>query len=244
MTRRALRVVRTPHRCPASAEPTEALLAGSGYLYLAATVEPPRERAPVPRRGTRKEALLGRLKVLAAELQRQGFVQKADVYRAVLAPPGRLGHYDVAVLLETDSPDGLTELKAREPCRRMVAEISGTARDFQEMTARCLRFLGDPAAKEQGLFLFNHFTAEDSEIATRVWEHLAGWYLTELGLDNSCLLSPLGASDYVFVNHARWDMSLAEFAVRQFSRRTFRSYVRGNIAADGMTATPILYRKA
>jgi hypothetical protein len=229
---------------PEYAPPPFAKPPASGYVYLAASVEPPRERAPIPRGGARKDALLGRLKVLAAELKRQELVRRADVFRAVMVPPDRHGHYDVSVLLETDSPDDLGALRACEPYRRMAEEVRGSAREVQEMPARCLRFLGDANAKDDGLFLFNHFTAEDPGTATRVWEHLAGWYVTELGLDNSCLIAPLDPSEYAFVNYARWDMSLAEFAFKQYSRKSFRSYVRGNIAANGMTATPILYHKA
>ena len=48
-------------------------------------------------------------------------------------------------------------------------------------------------------------------------------------MDNSTLLGPVGPSDYVFVNHARWDISLPRFAARQFGKRTFYSYVLANL---------------
>ncbi|MFI6684035.1 hypothetical protein [Streptomyces sp. NPDC050485] len=221
----------------------------TGYLHLAAAVEPTLGPTPFPRGGPRKAGLLGRLKVLAAELERQGPVRTVTVYRAVLMPPAppaaaHPARFDVVVLVEAESPDVLDAVRSSEPYQRMAAEVSAVASDVHEMAARCLRFLGDVDKSRQGLFLFNYFTAEDAEVATRLWEHLAGWYVTETGLDNSTLLAPIGTADYVFVNHARWDMSLPGFALKQFSKSSFRGYVLANLRANRTTAMPILYRKA
>ena len=49
-------------------------------------------------------------------------------------------------------------------------------------------------------------------------------------IDNSTLLGPVGPAGYVFVNHARWDMSLPRFAARQFGKRTFYACVLANSA--------------
>ncbi|TKA01939.1 hypothetical protein [Actinacidiphila oryziradicis] len=73
------------------------------------------------------------------------------------------------------------------------------------MTARCARSIGDVDKSRPGLFLFNYFVAEDPEVALERWEHLAGWYAPETGLDNSTVLQPTGEADYAFVNHARWE---------------------------------------
>lgn len=221
----------------------------TGYLQLAAVVEPTRGRTPFPREGERKKALLGRLRVLAAELERQDPVLRVTVYRAVLLPPApsavpHPARFDVVVLVETDSVDDLDEVRASAPYRQLVAELTEAASDVHQMAARCLRFLGDVDKSRPGLFLFNYFAAEDVEVATQVWEHLAGWYVTETGLDNSTLLAPIEAADFVFVNHARWDSGLLSFAVKQFRRSSFRSYVLANLRANATTAMPILYRKA
>jgi hypothetical protein len=48
----------------------------------------------------------------------------------------------------------------------------------------------------------------------------------------------------VFVNHARWDMSLPRFAARQFGKRTFYTYVLANLRANATAAMPILYHLA
>ena len=72
----------------------------------------------------------------------------------------------------------------------------------------------------------------------------AAWYAVETGLDNSTLLGPTGPGDYVFVNHARWDLSLPGFAARQFGKRSFYSYVLANLHANGTASMPILYHLA
>jgi hypothetical protein len=53
-----------------------------------------------------------------------------------------------------------------------------------------------------------------------VWDYLAGWYEAETGLDNSILLEPLKGeqSDYVLINHARWDGNLLLFMARHRPR--------------------------
>jgi len=51
-------------------------------------------------------------------------------------------------------------------------------------------------------------------------------------------------SDYVMINHARWDHSLPLFAARQLPKKTFRSYMIANLAAHHLAAMPVLYRLA
>jgi hypothetical protein len=242
-------VLRIVNPRPEYAPPPFQEPSASGYLHLAGTVGPMLGRSPFPRGGSRKAALLGRLKLLAGQLESLPAVRTATVYRAILVPPAppgvvRQARYDVAVLVEAESVEALAEVRAAQPYERMVAEITEAARgDVHQMQARCLRSLGDVDRSRQGLFLFNHFAAEDPEVALRVWEHLSGWYVTETGLDNSTLLQPTGPDDFVFVNHARWDEGLLRFAFKQFRKSTFRSYVLANLRANATTAMPILYRK-
>lgn len=61
---------------------------------------------------------------------------------------------------------------------------------------------------------------------------------------NSTLLAPVDGDDYVFVNHARWDMSLPRFTAAQFGKRSFYSYVLANLRANATASMPILYRLA
>jgi hypothetical protein len=114
------------------------------------------------------------------------------------------------------------------------------------MPARCIRSMGDVDKGRQGLFLFNHFDADDAddaEVALEVWELLAGWYATETDLDNSTLLSPIGKADYVLVNHARWDVRIPTLVVRQFGKPSFWTGVRKMLKQNGVVAMPILYRR-
>jgi hypothetical protein len=238
--------LRIVNRQPKYAPPPLAEPPKSGYLHLAASVSPP-VGPPFVRRDATRAALLGRCSRLAAELERHGAVRRVSVYRAVLIPPlGREtahpARYDVAVLIETGSPEVVGEVAQAPAYRRMSDDIAGVARDVHVMAASCARSLGEVDRSRQGLFLFNHFSAEDAELATRVWEHLAGWYVAETGLDSSTLLAPLGESDYALVNHARWDKSVPRLAVEQFAAPSFHSYVRANLRAHGMVAMPVLYR--
>lgn len=198
-----------------------------------------------------REAVLVRLRQLTAELvrQRPDVVAQATVYRAVLVPPAprefsHLGRYDVAVLVETRSCDVLDQVRTSAPFEQMRAEVAAAATDVQEMAAGCVRYLGAVVRSRPGLFLFNHFVGADADTATSLWEHLAGWYTAETGLSNSMLLAPTGPSDFVLVNHARWDTSVLRLAVEQFGKRTFRSYVRANLRANHVVALPVLYRLA
>ena len=74
----------------------------------------------------------------------------------------------------------------------------------------------------------------------------AGWYEAETGLDNSPLLEPLEGrqSDYVLINHARWDGNLLLFMARRLPRKSFRSYMLANLKAHHLAAMPVLYRLA
>jgi hypothetical protein len=227
--------------------------APTGYLFLAAVIEPTVGRTPFPRGGPRKAALLTELKTLAASLERLGAVTKATVYRAILIPPPgsdaqrmatHPARYDVVTLVETTSVDAVDEVAASPEYRKLHDAIAAAAREEYLMIARCLRRVGDVDKSRPGLFLFNYFAAEDPGVALDLWDHLAAWYAVETGMDNSTLLGPVGPGDYAFVNHARWDMSLARFAVRQFGKRTFYSYVLANLHANRIASMPILYRLA
>ncbi|MGH3273438.1 MAG: hypothetical protein ACRDNZ_03825 [Streptosporangiaceae bacterium] len=223
----------------------------AGYLYLAAAVAPP-AGPPFVRHDARRAALLARLKQRGHQLTELPEVEAVSVFRAILVPPAGRGarhpaRYDVAVLIETDSPASLDAVRAAPAYQQMLATLQARARDVNVMAASCLRYIGPVDHSKQGLFLFNHFEAPDADtgVVTGLWEHLAGWYVAETGLDNSELLAPIGDhADYVFVNHARWDKSLPRLAVEQFARKSFRSYVRANLRANQVIAMPVLCRLA
>ena len=224
----------------------------SGFLHVAAAVAPP-TGPPFVRRNARRAALLRRLATLGAELSAHPAVRAVTVYRAVLVPPvapeaRRPAHhparYDVVTLVETSSQDDLAEVAETDAARQLVDEVVAAAPDVHVMRARCLRSLGEVERSRTGLYLFNYFSGDDPARVAELWEHLAGWYVRETGLDNSTLLAPLGAGDYPIVNHARWDKSLLRLAAEQFSRPSFHTYVRGNLRANDVIAMPVLYRLA
>lgn len=224
-----------------------------GYLLLAAEVAAPVGRTPLRRRSPRKAALLAQLKALAPALEQLPEVTKVTVYRSALVPPlsadarrmaARPAQYDVVVLVETTTPDAAAAVACRPELGRLREEMTAGARSVYVTRARCVRRIGDVDKTRPGLFLFNYFVAEDREVALELWDYLAGWYAAETGLDNSTLLSPVDDSDYTCINHARWDISLPAFAVRQFGKRSFFRYVLANMHANGTAAMPVLYRLA
>jgi hypothetical protein len=223
-----------------------------GYIHVSAAVEPPAGRIPWPGSSPDKKALLARLKDLRHQLLTLPEVVRATVYRGILIPPPggyakqatHPARYDVAVLVETTAPEVIGEVQTSEPYKLLLEAVQDAATDLHIMAARCIKRVGDVDKTRQGLFLFNYFVAEDAQVALRLWDHLAGWYAVETGMDNSTLLAPIGDADYVFVNHLRWDYGLPRLMVRQFAKPSFRSYVLANLRANRTGSMPLLYRLA
>jgi hypothetical protein len=223
-----------------------------GYIHLAAAVASPAGRIPRPGSSPRKTVLLTRLKDLTRQLANLPEVIRATVYRAILIPPPggyaeqatHPARYDVAVLVETTTPEVIGEVQTSEPYKLLLEAVQDAATDLHIMAARCIKRVGDVDKTRQGLFLFNYFVAEDPKVALRLWEHLAGWYAVETGMDNSTLLAPIGDADYVFVNHLRWDYGLPRLMVRQFAKPSFYRYVLANLRANRTGSMPLLYRLA
>ncbi|MER7544840.1 hypothetical protein ABTW95_17740 [Spirillospora sp. NPDC127506] len=229
-------------RNPSTKYPRAALCepAPYGYVYIGAAVDPP-GRAPFVRRSARRDKVLAELKAHAARLEELGAVVKATVYRAVLMPPiPGAPRFDAVVLIETTTPETIGDVRNTPEYGRLI-EAAGKVR---VTTLRNVKRMGDVDKTRQGLFLFNHFKADDPEVAAGLWEHLAGWYAAETGLDNSTLLQPIGDAPYALVNHARWDHGLARFAVHQFTKPSFLTFVRANLRANDTQAMPVLYKLA
>jgi hypothetical protein len=218
-----------------------------GYVHLGAVVEPPKGRTPFPGRSSGKKELLSRLGSLAVKLGQHPEVVRATVYRARLIPPiggpGTAASFDVAVLVETASRAALDTVCASQAYGEIFATLKAASSRLQFMQATCIRSIDDVAKNRRGTYLFNHFVTElDVDDAVALWEQLAGWYAVETNLDNSTLLAPIsGDSNFVFVNHARWDHGLAWVMLKQLSKRTFRTFVLANLKANRTTAMPVLY---
>ncbi|MGH9191366.1 MAG: hypothetical protein ACRDZ0_02700 [Acidimicrobiales bacterium] len=225
---------------------------GLGYLLVSADVEPPTGPRPFPGSSDTKTALLGRLKSAAADLAQVDAVERATVYRSVLAPPpaGFARHaehparFDVIVLVETTSPGDLEALQSTEPYAQLRKELDAGATRVDTMPARCVKCIADVDKTRPGLFLVNYFVADDVEAALKLWDHLAGWFMTETGLDNSTVLRPTGGSEYAFVNHARWDYGLPQLWLRMFTKPSFWSFVQKNMNENRIGSMPVLCRMA
>ena len=113
------------------------------------------------------------------------------------------------------------------------------------MTARNAKRIADLDTSRRGLFLFNHFAADDARVMLQLWEYLADWYEKETGLDNSVALVPRRkGSDYAVVNWARWDASPLRHFCHQLSKKSFWSYVTANLEANHAGSMPIYCRLA
>jgi hypothetical protein len=225
---------------------------GFGYLLLSADVEPPTGRRPFPGTSATKTAVLGRLKNVAAELARLDAVERATVYRTVLAPPPagyartveHPARFDVHVLAETTSPDEIAGVEATEAYTQLRKELDTEASRVDVMRARCVKCIADVDKSRPGLFLFNYFVAEDADVALRLWDHLTGWFMTETGIDNSTVLQPTDRSQYAFVNHARWDYGVPRLWLRMFTKPSFWSFVQKNLNENRTGSMPTLCRLA
>jgi hypothetical protein len=228
-----------------------------GYLHLAADVQAPHRPGPVLRRSRDKQQLLGVLKWQAKQLVQVDAVERATVYDALaFAPPSGYvkdrsvplpsAWFDVVVLVETVSPEAADAVRSAGAYQALVQALSDQARRLNQVAARNVRRVGDVDESRPGLFLFNYFAGGDRGQAVELWDYLAGWYEAETGLDNSILLAPLEGqkSDYVLINHARWDQSLPVLVARQLPKKSFRSYMLANLTDHQLAAMPVLYRLA
>jgi hypothetical protein len=230
----------------------------SGYLHLAAEVQAPARPGPLFRARERSE-LLARLVALARRLETVDGVEQVSVYEAIATPPfsrfpyvkervpeNQFPRFDVVVLVETTSPAVLRGVQATPEYRELLEALRAHARRLHVVAARNAKRIADVDRSHPGLFLFNYFVADDPALALRLWDHLASWYEVETGLDNSTLLVPLEGehSDYIAINHARWDESLPRVISRQLLKKSFRTFVQANLEANRVGAMPVLYRLA
>ncbi len=183
-------------------------------------------------------------------------VVKVTVFDAIaFGPPTRYARdhtsvhrarFDVVVLVEAAAPDAAREIRHAREYRAVEGTLRAAASDVHVFTARNARRVADVDKTRQGLFIFNYFVGEDPALVVDLWDYLAGWYQVETGLENSTLLVPADGetSDYAAVNNARWDYSFPSFLWRQFTKKTFASYMKANLDANRTGSMPGLYRLA
>lgn len=228
--------------------------APSGYVHLAAEVD---KRPPFLPNSRRKRELIAECKRWCRQLEADPSVVSAVVFDALLIPPGRgkflkrrpgkvhLARFDLAVLIETTTPEAVDAVEASPVYAEMERAIREAATFTHRIVATNARRIGPVDHERQGIFLFNHFFADDTSQNLAVWEYTAGWFGQETGLDNSTVLLPREGetSDYNIVNHCRWDR-LRDVLPSLVFKRSFRDYVLANFAANRVAAMPILYGMA
>jgi hypothetical protein len=230
-----------------------------GYIYVAACVQPHGAVVlPTPKRFR----LLRRLKDLTRGLERVEGVIKGDVFRAIIVPPPERfsmylqertppmqpADFDVAALVQTISPSAAQEV-ARSAAYRALVEAMRTAsldRRVFTMVAHNAKRIANVDTSRDGLFLFNHFAADDPSVMLHLWDYLADWYTKETGLNNSIALVPEAGqrSDYSIVNWARWEMGPLRHFWHQLSKKSFWRYITQNLEANHAASMPIYCRLA
>ena len=228
--------------------------APSGYIHIAAEVD---RRPPFLPNSRRKRELIAKCKEWCRQLKIDPSVVSAVVFDALIIPPGRgefikerpgkvhVARFDLAVLIETTSPETADAVKASPLYAEMERVIREVATFAHVITATNVKRIGPVDHNRQGIFLFNYFFADDTAQNLAVWEYTAGWFEQETGLDNSTVLLPREGerSNYNIINHCRWDR-LRDVLPSLIFKGTFRTYVLANFEANRVAAMPILYRMA
>lgn len=225
----------------------------SGYLHLAAEID---GRLPFLPNSPKKRKLIATCKRWCRQLEADPSVVSAVVFDAFLIPRGRgefikerpnqvhVARFDLSVLIETTTLEAAEALKVSSVYADMECAVREAASFTHTVTATNVRRMGAVDHREQGVFLFNYFFADDTAQNVAVWEDTAGWWEQETGLDNSTVLLPRdGESNYNVINHCRWD-HLRDVLPALLFKRTFRSFVLANFRANRVAAMPILYRLA
>jgi len=225
---------------------------GAGYVFLGASSGPWRVPPALP--STRRRFLLGMMRATALELRRHPQVERADVFRGLLRPPGTRSvpgqraastAFDVVLLVQTRHPDGAAALAATAGLTELVRELEAAGASTLAFPASDVRRLGDVDHDRPGVFLLNYFTADDVETNLNAWSHTAGWFQDQTRLDNSTVLRPLdpagGAGGFSVVNHCRWDR-LRDVLPALVLRPSFRTFVLRTFAEHRIAPHPVLYR--
>jgi hypothetical protein len=219
----------------------------AGFLHLAIQTRPRPRPGPVLGRQPARDRALDQVRAYARTTAERSEVVEATAFRAVLMAPGpkEALQPDVALLVQTEAHVQALALHEAPELAALLESLRATGARTRVVAASNVRRIADVDHARQGLFLFNHFFAPDRDLAIALWDRLAAWYEAELGLDNSMLLAPLEGehADFAIVNHARFEGSLAGVAAKQFAKRSFHTYVRANLRANGVVAQPVLYRR-
>lgn len=232
------------------------LIEPSNHYYLLIAIEIDQTRTPFfLSESSLKKKVLNQCKVLCASLLHHKKVIEANVFKAILIPPGRgkyiaenkdllnVTKFDIVLLIEVDSKENLMAIQDNHQYIQLTSFLKENGKTYQQIKTKNARRIGDVNHHKQGVFLFNYFYANDVEQNLQVWNYTAGWFEKETQLDNSTLLLPLNKEDseYSVINHCRWD-KLNDILPSLLFKRTFRKYVLENFYANNVGAMPILYK--
>ncbi|QPH38904.1 hypothetical protein [Pedobacter endophyticus] len=226
------------------------------YLHIAAEVD----QFWIPvflTTGSRKKRLIDNAKQWCRELKKDHEVVSADVFKAILIPPGigkflkeqlgrvQIAKYDFAILIETASLQKAEDIKNTADYNHILGEIKNISRNTHMTTATNIRHINPVDHQKQGVFLFNYFLANSLQKNLSIWEYTAGWFQEETGLYNSTVLLPIDQrnSEYTIINHCRWN-KISDILPSLIFKKSFHSYVLDNFYANEVAAMPILYKLA
>lgn len=228
------------------AEPSTA-----GFVHVGASSG--RWRFPVPIPRARRRTALTLMRRAAATLRRDPHVVRADVFEALLRPPGRRregagqdvpdADFDAVLLVETATVAGAADLPGTPVLSRLLADLHEAAVSTLVFPGSNARRIAPVDHQRQGVFLFNYFSADDVDANLFAWQYTAGWFQDQTGLDNSTVLQPLDpdAVPYSMVNHCRWDR-LREVLPALLFKRSFRNFVLRVFSENQVAPRPILYK--
>lgn len=226
----------------------------NGFVFIAAEIGVWAGPFPFPSK-TRRQ-VLEQLGPLLHRLANRDDIIEATAFRAALRPPGEGGQllrqdeaaparYDLVVLIRTRTVSDLAEVGADQTWRDLVALVETHARHVHHVAASNPARIADVDHDQGNVFLFNYFHCEDPKTVRAVWEYTAGWFQRRTALADSVPMQPLpGATeDYTLINHCSWP-NYRTFLPHLLLRRSFRTFVLANFAANDVAAQPIMYRRS
>lgn len=230
----------------------------SGFMLIAAEVD---SKTSFWGESSTKKNLLKELKLLQTQLINHENVIEIALFKASLFPPIHRqdndylikakrnqiihDHYDIVILIEMSSVKAIQDLKSNEDYLKITHAIIESSSYHFIYQAKNLKRIDSVNHQKGGVFLFNFFVAENAEQNLGIWEYTAGWFEDQTNLDNSTLFGSIDSesSAYSVINHCRWN-GFINVLPSLILKKTFKTYVLENFAANNVSAIPILYRLA
>ncbi len=228
----------------------------SGFIIISAEVD---KKTSFWGESHKKKALIKKIKTLSLELKNDKNILEVSLFKASLFPPVGDGEYlkkrkknktfhsvyDLVLLIELKSIEKIKDLKNTNGFIEIINEIKKSSSYHFIFNAKNLRCIDNVNHKKKGVFLFNFFVAENKEQNLAIWEYTAGWFQNQTNLDNSTLFDSVDSQQntYSVINHCRWD-SFLDILPSLIFKKTFKTYVLDNFAANNVAAIPILYKLA